>query len=84
MQITLAKAIATTISIMNRYIVEVAHALMNEKNMPNYYWVEVVATAMYTMNRTPIVAMHGVTPTKKFTKRKPDLSHLKVFGCLVR
>ena len=34
------------------------------------------------MNRTPTAAIHGTTPEEKFTGKKPDLSHLKVFGCL--
>ncbi len=27
----------------NRHIVEIAHAMLNEKNLPNYFWVETVA-----------------------------------------
>ena len=50
--------------------------------MPNYYWAEVVATKVYIMNRTPIAIVHGVTLEEKFTRRKPNLSHLKVFGCI--
>ena len=34
------------------------------------------------MNRTPTAAIHGMTPEEKFTGKKPDLSHLKVFGFL--
>ena len=34
------------------------------------------------MNRTPTAAVHDVTPEEKFTGVKPDLSHLKVFGCI--
>jgi len=32
------------------------------------------------MNRTPIAAVHGMTPEEKFTGKKPNVSHLKVFG----
>jgi hypothetical protein len=38
--------------------------MLNEKNLPNYFWVEVVATAMYIMNRTPIATVHGMTLEK--------------------
>ena len=55
---------------------------MNEKEMPKYYWVEVVHTAIYIMKRTPIAVIHGMTLEEMFTRKKPDLSHLKVFGCL--
>ena len=34
------------------------------------------------MNRTPTAAIHDVTPEERFTGKKPDLSHLKVFGCI--
>ena len=34
------------------------------------------------MNRTPIAVIHGMTLEEKFTGKKLDLSHLKVFGCL--
>ena len=64
----------------NRHIVEVAYVLMNEKNVPNYYWSK--AIVVYIMNRTPTIAMHEVTPEEKHTKMKPNLSHLKVFGCI--
>ncbi len=50
--------------------------------MPNYFWVEAVATAIYIMNQTPIVAIHGMTLEEKFTNKKPDVSHLKMFGCI--
>ncbi len=56
--------------------------MLNEKNLPNYFWVEVVATAVFIMNRTPTMAVHGMTPEKKFTGKKPDVSHLRVFGCI--
>ena len=39
-----------------------------------------VATAIYIMNRTPTTAVHGMTPEEKFIGKKPDVSHLKVFG----
>ena len=61
---------------------EVARALMAEKNMPKHFWSEAVHTIVYIMNRTPIAAVHGMTPEERFTGKKPDVSHLKVFGCI--
>jgi hypothetical protein len=54
--------------------------MLNEKNLPNYFWAEVVAIAVYTMNRTPTTIVHGMTPKEKFTSKKPNVSHLIVFG----
>ena len=56
--------------------------MLNEKKMPDYFWAEAVATAVYIMNRTPTAAVHGMTPEEKYTGKKPDISHLKVFGCI--
>ena len=55
---------------------------MTEKNMPHFYWVEVVNTIVYIMNRNPIVAIHGMTLKESIIGKKPNLSHLKVSGCL--
>jgi len=46
----------------NRHIAEITCAMLNEKNLPNYFWVEAVVTIFYIMNQTPIVAIHGMTP----------------------
>jgi hypothetical protein len=54
--------------------------MLNEKNLPNYSWAEAVATGVYIMNRTPTTVVHGMTLEKKFTCKKPDVSHLRVFG----
>ncbi|MCO5605556.1 hypothetical protein L7F22_059739 [Adiantum nelumboides] len=56
---------------------------MSEKNMPPCYWAEATSTAVYTMNRTPTAAVHDMTfDEKKFTGKKPYVSHFKVFGCI--
>ena len=34
----------------NRTIMEMARSMMEAKNLPNEYWVEAVATAVYIMN----------------------------------
>ena len=67
----------------NRHIVEVARSLMAKKSMPHHYWAKAVMTIVYIMFRIPTIeAAHVVTPEEKYTGRKPDLSHLKVFGCI--
>jgi hypothetical protein len=55
---------------------------MVDKSMPHHYWAEAVAIAVYIMNRTPTAGVHGMTPEEKYSGGKPDLSHLKVFGCI--
>ena len=66
----------------NRIIAEVARSMLNEKNLPNYFWADAVSTAMYLINRCPTAGVHGITPEEAWSGRKPDLSHLKIFGCV--
>ncbi len=54
-----------------RHIAEIARAMLNQKNLPNYFWAETVATTVYIMNRTPTTAVHGMTPEKNSQARNP-------------
>jgi hypothetical protein len=56
--------------------------MLNEKNLPNYFWAQAVVITVYIMNRTPTTTVHGMTPKEKFTPKKPDVSHLRVFSCI--
>ena len=66
----------------NWHIVEVARAMMNEKNLPKWYWAEAANTAVYLMNRCTTSGVHDVTPHEKFFEKKPDISHVRVFGSI--
>jgi hypothetical protein len=66
----------------NMHIVEITCAMLNEKNLPNYFWAEVVVTTVYIKNRTSTTIIHGMKSKEKFTCKKPDVSHLIVFGCI--
>ena len=56
--------------------------MLNEKDLSDFYWAEAVATAVYIMNGTPTATIHGMTLEERYTGRKPDISHLKIFGCI--
>ncbi|GJX06255.1 retrovirus-related pol polyprotein from transposon TNT 1-94 [Tanacetum coccineum] len=49
---------------------------------PLFLWVEAVETACYTQKRSLIHKHHNKTPYELLHNRKPDLSHLHVFGAL--
>ncbi len=66
----------------NMHVIEITRAMLNEKNLSNYFWAKAVTTAIYIMNQTPTTAVHGMTPEEKFTGKKPNVSHLRVFGCI--
>lgn len=47
------------------------------------YWAEAVAIAAYIINRSPTHAISDLTPEQLWTGLKPDLIHMRVFGCKV-
>jgi hypothetical protein len=46
-------------------------------------WAEAAMTAVYVQNRLPHSALGLKTPEEMFTGKKPEVSHLKIFGCPV-
>ncbi len=67
---------------MNKHITKIAHAMLHEKKFPNYFWAKAITTVVYIMNRTPTTVVHSMTPEEESTSKKPDVSHLRVFGCI--
>jgi len=55
--------------------------MLNETGLPKYFWADVVNTTCYVLNRVLIRSILKKTPYELFKGRKPNLSHLKVFGC---
>jgi hypothetical protein len=64
---------------LNRVLMERTRAMFSESGLPDEMWAEAVVTANYIRNRTPVSA-HGKTLWKAFYGKKPDVSHMRVFG----
>lgn len=65
----------------NRTVVEKARCMLQDACMDKRFWAEAVQTAVYIKNRTPTKAVMGATPEEKFTGKKVNVSHFKIFGC---
>jgi len=65
----------------NRSLEELARTLLNATDLPKYHWADAVSTACYVLNRVFIRPILKKTPYELFKGRKPNISHLKVFGC---
>jgi hypothetical protein len=52
-------------------------------DVPTYFWAEAVKTAVYILNRAPTRSLDGVTPYEAWHGRKPNVRHLRTFGCTV-
>ncbi|XP_044478092.1 uncharacterized protein LOC123205234 [Mangifera indica] len=66
----------------NRTVVEMAKNMLSEKKLSNDFWVEAVATSVYLLNISPTKAVHNITPYEAWWNRKPNVSALKIFGCI--
>lgn len=64
----------------NRTLVEMARSMLIHANLPQNLWAEAVLTAVYLRNRSPTEILCDRTPYEVWYKRKPKVSHLRVFG----
>ncbi len=67
---------------MNRTLVEAARSMMFHAGMPKEFWAEAIHTAAYVHNRSPTSSLKEVTPFQRMYGQKPDVSNLRVFGCI--
>jgi hypothetical protein len=67
----------------NRTIIELARAMLIARNLPAFLWESAVEYAAYIRNRSPTRALRGKTPLEAWTRKKPNVSHLREFGCEV-
>ena len=66
-----------------RTLEEGGQALLAGSSLPMSFWLDAVLTQQYLCNRLPTSTLpNNVTPFESLTNgRKPDLSHLRVWGC---
>lgn len=66
----------------DRTLLEMTRSVLKHMNVPNKYWGEAVRHATYLINRLATRSLDGKTPYEVLRSRKPNVSHLKVFGCV--
>ena len=65
-----------------RTIEEGGQALLADSGLPMSFWLDAVLTRQYLVNRLPTSTLPAdLTPFEIINGRKPDLSHLRVWGC---
>jgi hypothetical protein len=65
-----------------RTIEEGGQALLADAGLPMTFWLDAVLTRQYLVNRLPTSTLpDNLTPYELITGGKPDLSHLRVWGC---
>jgi transposase InsO family protein len=67
----------------NKTMCEIEKAMMFDQDLPNSLWVEATSTAMYIQNMFPHDILKDKTPEEVFSGIKPEVWHLRIFGCPV-
>ena len=63
-----------------RTLTSLCRSMLEAKSLPKSLWAEAIMTAAYVMNRVQNKG-DSVTPHELWFGKKPDLSHLRTFGC---
>jgi hypothetical protein len=56
--------------------------MLKHAGMPNKHWAEAVSTIVYIKKRLPTRATLHLTLFERWNHKKPDILHLRTFGCL--
>lgn len=66
----------------NKKIMEMTRCLLLERKIPNHYWLELVNTFVYFLNRLPTRTLHDMNPYEALCVNKPSVKHLRIIGCI--
>ena len=58
-----------------------ARTMLNENNLPKYFWAEAINTSCYVLNRILLRPNLKKTPYELWKNEKLNISYFKVFGC---
>jgi hypothetical protein len=65
----------------NRSIINSAKAMIHDHELPMFLWAEACNTAIYVQNKSAQKILGDKTPEEAFTGMKPEIGHLRIFGC---
>lgn len=61
---------------------ETTRVVLYDQNMPCYLWAKACSITMYIQNKVPHKVLCKMTIEEAFTRKKPDVSHFRIFGSL--
>lgn len=67
---------------MNQTIMDKARSLIMQAGMDKMFWEDAVYMAAYITNRTQSYLVKDKTPYELWFDRKPNVSNMRVFGCI--
>ena len=66
----------------HRTLGDMITAMLAEANLPSQFWFHCLMSVIHVVNRCPTSALSGKTPHEAWYNKKPDVSHIRVWGCL--
>lgn len=66
----------------NRAIVGEERDMLHDQKIPLFLWVAACNIVMYLQNRSPHSVLASKTPEEDFSRKKPEIGHIKIFGYL--
>ena len=67
----------------NRTIISTMKVMIHDQGVPMFLWAEACSTTVYVQNICPHRRLRDMTPEEAFTGEKPEIGHLRIFGCPV-
>ena len=58
-------------------------SILKDKSLHLELWGETINTHVYVLNRSSTNTLHGKTPYEMWSRKKPKLSHLRIFSSIV-
>ncbi|KAD0079197.1 hypothetical protein E3N88_44807 [Mikania micrantha] len=66
----------------NQTILNLTRSILKAMNMPQSFWVEAIRHLIFLLDRLPIKFMKNQTSYEVLKGKRPNLEHLRVFGCI--
>jgi len=66
---------------LNRTLQEMALSQIVHAGLSKHFWADSIAAACYIRNRLPVCPLN-VSPYEKWYGKKPNVNHVRVFGCV--
>jgi len=57
--------------------------MLHDQKLPKFLWGEDTNTTVYVQNRVPHQTLDNKSPEEVFTGVKPNIGHIRIFGCQI-
>jgi len=55
--------------------------MLHDQGLPQFLCSEASKTIVYIKNQSPHISLDNMTLEEEFTRKKPCVDHLQIFGC---